>query len=198
MVQMKSLKSLEPQREGGVYPSCSRGDPDTRLEGAFKEVSGYQVASRATGLWGHDRGSRGRAVEGPGLLDRVAGPGEVEVGKEVEERAPRVNVKPRVAAETFKTLPRDEAARAIRLGLPCIKASYERGLKRNPALGGVLRVRILVTPLGKVATAEVESGNLGDAQTSTAILGCFARMRFPLSEEKVEIVVPFDFVRLGD
>jgi TonB family protein len=184
---------------GATANLIGSGDPGTDADKAFSGVGGLTVAGRGGagggGLRGKGSGGSGRAVGIGDLGGRVGGPGEVGTGGAVQEKVPKAIVK-HDRADIDGTMNSDAVGRTIRLGMPCITACYQRALKRNPGMSGVVRVRISVNTMGKVTNVTIESDSLGDAQVTGCIKACAARLRFPPPEGgTAEIAVPFNFVK---
>jgi hypothetical protein len=67
----------------------------------------------------------------------------------------------------------------IKRGYAAIKACYDRGLKRNPKLGGKLSVKITVTGSGSVGGVSVSDESLGDAEVLSCMKATIRGWRFP-------------------
>jgi hypothetical protein len=70
----------------------------------------------------------------------------------------------------------------LRRGYPAIKACYDRGLKRNPKLGGKLSVRITVTGSGGVGGVSVQDNTLGDPEVVSCMTATIRGWRFPQAQ----------------
>ncbi|MBI5482254.1 MAG: AgmX/PglI C-terminal domain-containing protein [Deltaproteobacteria bacterium] len=70
----------------------------------------------------------------------------------------------------------------LRRGYPAIKACYDRGLKRNPKLGGKLSVRITVTGAGGVGGVSVQDNTLGDPEVVSCMTATIRGWRFPQAQ----------------
>ena len=85
--------------------------------------------------------------------------------------------------------------RVVRADAARMRACYEAGLARDPALGGRVTVRFVVAPSGRVASAvRHEPTTLPDARVVACVVGAFAALRFPPGERAFTIVYPLEFV----
>jgi TonB family protein len=77
------------------------------------------------------------------------------------------------------SLPREVIARAMRRQMGPMRRCYEAGLRRNPAMGGQVTVRFVISPQGRVSSASVTSSTLGDRATESCISRAVRAARFP-------------------
>ncbi len=78
-----------------------------------------------------------------------------------------------------------------------LKVCYRQALADNPAASGDIRLKIDITPTGRVSSAEVLENTLGHQGATDCLLRTVRRLRFPMPEGKalkVEIEYPFHFV----
>lgn len=74
---------------------------------------------------------------------------------------------------------RAQIQRTIEGHRPRLKACFEEGLRRDPALAGRLRVRFAIEPGGEVVQACALPASLPDAATIDCVLRAFTDLRFP-------------------
>ena len=67
----------------------------------------------------------------------------------------------------------------VEAGFGAMKACYDRGLKRNPKLGGKLSVRITVNGSGGVGGVAVQDNTLGDPEVVSCMTATIRGWRFP-------------------
>jgi len=182
-------------REDAVRNLLRAGRPDEETERAFRGVTGVTVSARGNRDLRPSGGTPpGRRVTIDDLDGRFRGPGRVGTGEAVTEREPRAIVM-RERVKTDKTLRPVDVERVIRLGMPAVTACFQRGIKRNPDLGGKTLIRIEVNALGAVTGVSVDDDSMGDAQVNACIASYARRWRFPAPEGggRAEVVVPFLF-----
>lgn len=68
--------------------------------------------------------------------------------------------------------------RTIEARRPRYQTCFEKGLRRDPALAGRLRVRFAIEPEGEVVRACAEAPSLADAETVDCVLRAFTTLRF--------------------
>jgi hypothetical protein len=69
--------------------------------------------------------------------------------------------------------------REVRARLSAIKACYERGLQRQPSLGGRLLLHWTIDPDGTVGDAKTDADTLAEPEVSACVLSLVQRWRFP-------------------
>jgi serpin B len=78
--------------------------------------------------------------------------------------------------------------------LSAIKGCYDRALKRNPYLRGIVGVRWTINPAGDVAAAEIEEDSLGDKEVVSCVKRLVRHWRFPApATGSVDVLCPFIF-----
>lgn len=195
--KMGALKILgaKGQGSGAVNDLVKGGDPGTAVDKAFSGVGGLTVGGAGggggSGLRGKGAGGSGRAVGIGDLGGRVGGPGTVGTGKMVQERVPKAIIK-QERAEIDGTMNSDATYRIIRRGMRCVKATYQRALKRDPALSGKISICFTVNTMGRVAGINMDQDTINDPGLSAGIKSCVSRLRFPPPEGgSAEVCVPF-------
>ncbi|MCA9669821.1 MAG: AgmX/PglI C-terminal domain-containing protein [Myxococcales bacterium] len=191
-----ALKLLGGKKGSGPATSdlIKGGDPGRKLDSAFKGVSGLKAGgSGRRGLRVKGGGGTGKRAGIGDLGGRVGGPGKVGTGGTVEEKVPKFKFtrqKEKVSGE----INRSSLGRYLRRAARGVKACYQRGLKRNPGLGGKLNVVIEVNTLGKVAAVSIDKDTIGDAGVAACVKRVIRRQRFPPAKGgTAEIIVPFVF-----
>lgn len=191
-----ALKLLGGKKGQGPATSdlIKGGDPGRKLDSAFKGVSGLKAGgSGRRGLRVKGGGGTGKRAGIGDLSSRVKGPGKVGTGGNVEEKVPKALVK-RKREKVSGEINRSSLGRYLRRAARGVKACYQRGLKRNPGLGGKLNVVIEVNTLGKVASVSIDKDTIGDAGVASCVKRVIKRQRFPPAKGGVaEIIVPFVF-----
>lgn len=186
------LKMLTAKKGKGSQLADTLRDGDVSGDAAkvFDRVSGVGVAS--TGLSARGTAGAGSLQAGGSL--RAGQVGSVGTG-EKGERAVKGLVKADSAPSDISGQ-YDPAliAKEIRRYLGGIKACYETGLKRNPAITGKLVLHFTISSVGKVSSSRVEEDTLHDAEVADCVKGRVNGWRFPAPEGgPVEVSYPFIF-----
>lgn len=197
VARMGALKILGAKggSDGAVSDLMKGGDPGTAVDKAFSDVGGLTVGGKGSGkgggLGGKGGGGSGKAVGIGDLGGRVGGPGKVGTGGMVKERVPKASIK-QERAEIDGTMNSDATYRILRRGMSCVKATYQRGLKRDPKLAGKVSVCFTVNTMGRVAEINIDQDTIGDPLLAAGIKSCIKRLRFPPPEGgSAEVCVPF-------
>ena len=189
------LLGTKGKGSGAAANLIGSGDPGTDVAKAFAGVGGLTVAGsggKGGGLRGKGSGGSGKAVGIGDIGGRVGGPGAVGTGNMVKERVPKATIKSKSPDIVDGTMNTDATYRIIRRGMNCVKAQYQRGLKRDPSLDGKVAVCFTVDPMGRVGTISIEEDTVGDSMLTTGIKSCIKRLRFPPPEGgSAEVCVPF-------
>jgi len=91
-------------------------------------------------------------------------------------------------------LPRAEIRRILQQGRARYRACYERGLARNPALAGRVKVRFVIGRDGSVSGVTDAGSDLPDSNVVACVLRALTATRFPRPEGgEVTIVYPLLF-----
>ena len=186
---LKMLTSKKGQ-QGAVSDMLHNGDVSGDASKVFDKVSGVGVASAS--LTGRGTGGSGSLLAGGSL--RAGTVGSVGTGDK-GERAVRGLVKADTAPSDISGS-YDPAliAKEIRRYLGGIKACYESGLKRNPAITGKLVVHFTISSVGKVTSAKIEDDSLRDVEVADCVKSRVGGWRFPAPEGgPVEVSYPFIF-----
>jgi hypothetical protein len=163
------------------------GGAQSDLDRAMKNVGGVTTAGsgRGGGL-----ASAGGGGGGGGRITNIsdiarAGTGKVSGGGGgtgvVKERKIKISGG-RVEDVSTGDLDISGANATLKRGYPAIKACYDRGLKRNPKLGGKLSVRITVTGAGRVGGVSVQDNTLGDPEVVACMTATIRGWRFPQAQ----------------
>jgi len=87
--------------------------------------------------------------------------------------------------------------RAIRAGLPAVKACYERSLKQGTERTGRMVVSWTVSADGSVTDARVQEDEIGAPRLQSCVVDVVAGWRFPRGTEDVEVEYPLRFGSKG-
>ncbi|MEL6342520.1 MAG: AgmX/PglI C-terminal domain-containing protein [Myxococcota bacterium] len=91
------------------------------------------------------------------------------------------------------SLPRTEIEKAIQRKMASFNNCYERGLVKNPALAGYMKVKFIIAADGGVSSVSVESSTLSDGEVVSCIKRSIKRLRFPSPEGGGIVVVRYPF-----
>jgi len=147
---------------GASGPRATRAASDSPSGGAGGAGSGGRITSIS------DLGRAGAGTVGGG----GGGTGKIKERK-VEIKTSRLDD---VASGDLDI---GGANATIKRGYAAIKACYDRGLKRNPKLGGKLSVRITVTGAGAVGNVAVIDETLNDPEVTACMKASMRGWRFP-------------------
>lgn len=87
------------------------------------------------------------------------------------------------AATTYRTL---------KSGMRCVRARYQRALKRNPGLTGEVKACLTINRRGRVTGITVDQDTVGDGALNKQIQACLRRLRFsPPQGASAKVCVPF-------
>jgi TonB family protein len=104
---------------------------------------------------------------------------------------------PEITGESADIEDRSQAAigRVVTRETRRLKRVYEDWLKRDPQLGGNLKVKFTILPNGSVTSVTIVSSTTGNADFDNAILRYIKRWSFPEVQgaNPVEVVYPFVF-----
>ena len=75
-----------------------------------------------------------------------------------------------------------------------MKFCYEQGLQARPDLEGRVVTRFLIGPTGAVASATVQSSDLGDGRVESCIANAVRRWTFPQPEGGGIVRVSYPFL----
>lgn len=91
-------------------------------------------------------------------------------------------------------LPHDLIRRIVRANFPRFRACYAQGLKKDPALAGVVSVKFIIDSTGAVESVSLLPGSLPDPAVKSCVSGVFRTLSFPEPEGgKVTVTYPIDF-----
>jgi hypothetical protein len=172
------------------------GGVDVAQEEAFRGLGGLTIAGADTlpGMVVRDvQGAAGRVAQAGDLR----GAGNIASAADVGPRAER-RVSPLVRVETPSVQDGNAdptaIAREIRQRMAAIRGCYERGLKRNPQLGGKLVLRIAISAAGTVTAVDVDDDTVDDPLLADCLRTLILRWRFVApAGGPVEIAFPFLF-----
>jgi hypothetical protein len=160
------------------------GGAQSDIDRAMKNVGGVTTA-------GAGRGGGGLASTGGGggggriqNISDIGKAGTGPVGAGGGGTGTKVERKIKITGGSIKDVETGDldvggANATLRRGYPAIKACYDRGLKRNPKLGGKLSVRITVTGAGGVGGVSVQDNTLGDPEVVSCMTATIRGWRFP-------------------
>jgi TonB family protein len=188
------LLGAKADGSGSIADVLGKGDVDRDQEKAFQGVGGLTVATSDASLRGVKSGTGGSgkvadigSLRGAGTIasgNTGAGASEKRVSGVVKSEAPAVD------GELDPAL----VSKEVRARIGAVKACYERALKRNPNLGGKIKVRWTITAAGTVSGVDIADDSMGDSEVSSCIKQLVARWRFPApSGGSVEVEFPFVF-----
>jgi hypothetical protein len=160
------------------------GGAQSDLDRAMKNVGGVTTAGAGGGrnpLGGTGGGGGGGRITNISDIGK-AGTGAVSGGG--GGTGVKVERKIKISGGSIKDVESGDldvggANATLRRGYPAIKACYDRGLKRNPKLGGKLSVRITVTGSGGVGGVSVQDNTLGDPEVVSCMTATIRGWRFP-------------------
>ncbi len=116
----------------------------------------------------------------------------VETAPELPAPAPKKYAAPPPRPDA-PTISADEVVSVVKRKKKQVKTCYEKQLKGEPNLFGVVQVGWTVTASGSVKNVEVISNNTGNADMEACIERTIAGWSFPSSEAGVDIEYPFKF-----
>ncbi|MEN9528567.1 MAG: hypothetical protein RI932_440 [Pseudomonadota bacterium] len=92
-------------------------------------------------------------------------------------------------------LSREEIEAVVKANLQKIKACYERQLQAKRGMAGRVKTKFVISPAGRVTSANIVSSELGDRPTENCIANEIRRWKFPLPRGggEVNVSYPFDF-----
>jgi len=91
-------------------------------------------------------------------------------------------------------MPPDLVERFVRLRFPRLRACYETGLKKDPAMGGKVTISFVISKKGTVRAPSLVSSALSDKATNDCIVHQFAVLTFPRPVEEATVTYPFELV----
>ena len=150
-------------------PQCleSLVDASDHLADALRESHDVEAARRAL-------------AQRVGSCDELLKKNIIALGGHVPNHAEPGHIQP----ETIQRVVRENFGR--------FKACYERGLERDPSLGGRLRASFIIDLDGSVLDARADEA-LADAKATDCILHQLAAIRFPAPDGYVSVVYPLVF-----
>jgi Ca-activated chloride channel family protein len=177
----------------GIHKALGSG---TLNQGALNNLFSGDVGG-ATGFGG--LGLRGRGTGGGGGIGvgkfgagggRGYGRGAARLG-ERKSNAPRLLMgKPMITGSLDKNIIR----RVIRRRQRGLRYCYEKGLTRNPNLGGKLEVTWTIDSKGRVTAVELGESMLKDAKVEGCIVRQIKRWRFPAPKGGGAVKVRYPFI----
>jgi len=158
------------------------------------------AAPRAAPKVGAPMVSRAATGEATARVEPVpppAAPVEAAPEPSVEAPAPPASAATASAGEAASgagELPREEIRLVIQQSRSRYRACYERGLARDPALAGRVKVRFVIHRDGSVSDVTDAGSDLPDRNVVACVLRAIGATRFPSSEgDDVTVVYPFVF-----
>jgi hypothetical protein len=135
-----------------------------------------------------DAQRRARSIEEAqefGMIGLLNDPRDTEASPPREpsapSRAPSAAPGIRILAETKVTgqLTLEEVRRTVRQRYGNIRLCYERGLQKDPQLGGKVTLRFGIEPTGAVAKGASASSELADSSVTACLVQLVQELRFP-------------------
>jgi outer membrane biosynthesis protein TonB len=179
------LTAKGPGGGGGAFgDALANGGVQGDMDRALKNVGGVAAGGRGGGA-GLASGAGGAG--GGGRITSISGLAQVGGGKVGEGGGGTGHIKERkikISGGKIDDVSTGEldvagANATIKRGYAAIKACYDRGLKRNPKLGGKLSVKITVTGAGSVGNVSVSDESLGDPEVLACMKATIRGWRFP-------------------
>ena len=91
-------------------------------------------------------------------------------------------------------LPPEVIARTVRASISQVRACYERGLKKDPALKGTVKIKFTIAADGRVANAQDDGSQLASPEVIECVRAEIRKMTFPAPDGgTVTVVYPFEF-----
>lgn len=91
-------------------------------------------------------------------------------------------------------LPPKVIQRIVRQKFGRLRLCYESGLKKNPALQGMVTIKFVIDRSGSVSSARAGRSDMGDPTTVSCVVNTFKLLSFPeLEGGIVTVVYPFVF-----
>jgi hypothetical protein len=178
----KVVANLGTARGGGVANPFS-------LSGALASLNGLGGVSLGGGSSALALGNAGGEAAAGGVR-KLEGRGGGRGGVRGKVRA--LSLGSRVSG----SLTQGQVLEVINRHMAKIQQCYERGLTRNPTLGGQVKFDWTVTPAGAVSGLRQASSTLGDVTVTGCMSTCIQRMQFPKPKGgAVTISFPFIFRR---
>ncbi len=210
--------AASPGRLGGSAAPAEASAPAPRFGMLYRLEEGGSEGPRATGnLWGgpsrdtngglglsgigEGGGGKGEGI-GLGAVGNIGhgagsspgqgfGSGSGRLGGSHRARAPQVRSS---ASAVSGRLPTEVIQRVVRSAFGRFRQCYERGLAKNPALGGRVTVRFIIRSEGGVGGVESAGSDLADAEVVACVVGAFRGLSFPSPESgTVTVVFPIVF-----
>ena len=112
-------------------------------------------------------------------------------GRMVKERVPRAMVK-QSRPQIDGTMNASTTYRTLKSGMRCVKARYQRALKRDPGLQGKISVCLTINTSGRVTKVDLDQDTIGDSVLAGQVKSCLRRLRFsPPEGGSAEVCVPY-------
>lgn len=117
-------------------------------------------------------------------------PGPATAGVDAAEEEP-----PSPVDQLRGQLDGESVRMVVRHHLPQIQACYERALKGQRALAGVVEIRLVISGEGRVKRADVDRNSTGHEGLGKCIAYTMSRWRFPrpVGGVEIEVIYPFSF-----
>jgi Ca-activated chloride channel family protein len=193
--QLRMLGLLSaPARDPNAPPTPSALDPSQQLRDALKAQvqksasspsSGEPTESSfgAGGLAGAGTGEGG-AGQGIGRGSGRLGAGHRAMGPTLREGA--ISVQGRLPSEVIGRIARQNFGR--------FRLCYENGIRNNPSLAGLVKVKFVIDRTGAVSSVADGGSNLPDLAVVQCIVRGFANLSFPQPEGgPASVIYPITF-----
>jgi len=181
----KILGAMTADGEGGIADILQGGDVGSDQDSLFQQVSGVNVAK------GDGTGSLSGPVGGDsdGVVADISNIKSGKGGKGVKtdgvggERKLKAKTRRSKSTAVDGTGILDGAAvsKVLKQRMASIQACYERALRRDPTLGGKVKIQFTIAGSGRVSSARVVSNDVSDA-VGNCVASAIKRLRFPPPE----------------
>ncbi len=157
---------------------------------------GDNANAKSPGLREVGQGGSGVATVGiSGVGTKGKGGGNVGYGEGALGGKKGVQIVPGGAEEAFTGMIDREAIRRVIISrLREMKACYEKGLNRDPSLGGKIVLEWTIADQGRVSEAAVKSSTMNNSEVEQCALSRLRTWRFPEPPVGREAVVTYPFV----
>ncbi len=182
----RNIRSAGEGRGGGGIGSAGRGG-----------IKGYLPGK---GLIAGSSGNGGKAVSAGGYGTRGHGGGKAGYGKiAIVGGTSAVSLPMDDEATVEGGLDRDQIIAVINKNRGQIVYCYEKGLQRQPDIGGRVSVSFVIGPNGRVSTAKVAQTSLASRMVENCIVSKLRTWHFPqpVGRVNVDVLYPFELMRVS-
>ncbi|WP_052375832.1 AgmX/PglI C-terminal domain-containing protein [Chondromyces apiculatus] len=184
--QNEGLAGVLSPLEGNVWGDDSTGDG---YGFGGLGLSGIGVAGGGGRGEGIGLGTIGRIGQGAGTgTGQGFGGGRGRLGGAQADSRPKVR---QGATTVTGRLPPEIVQRIVRQRFGSVRACYEKGLAKNPGLGGQVTTRFTIGADGSVVKAENAGSDLPDQEVVACVVGVFKGLSFPKPEQGGVVTVTY-------